>query len=200
MSVAAEEGIAGERLTMLEWAALSEDVPGEMVDGVLVEEEMADYAHDLVVGWLIALVGAWVLGRGGLVAASDAKFALGDDRGRKPDASVYLPGAKRPPARGLVRVPPSIMIEVVSPTPRDARRDRIEKLAEYAAFRVPYYWIVDPQLRTFEVLELGADGRYVHALAVSSGAQRHVPGCPELELDLDALWRLLDELPPGEED
>lgn len=189
---------ARQALTLREWAALAEDVPGELVDGVLVEEEVADYVHDLVVGWLIATVGSWVLSRGGLIAASDAKFGLGDDRGRKPDATVYFAGAKRPPARGLVTVPPSIAIEVVSPTPRDARRDRIEKLGEYAAFGVPYYWIVDPQLRTVEILDLGEDGRYVHALAASFGVQRDIPGCPGLELDLDALWRLADEL--GSED
>src|SRR5690606_27607626 len=61
----------------------------------------------LVVGWLIATVGGWALARGGLVAASDAKLGLTDDRGRKPDATVYLAGAERPPARGLVTVPPS---------------------------------------------------------------------------------------------
>ncbi len=180
--------VTARRLSAREWAALSDDVPGELVGGVLVEEEMADHVHDLVVGWLIAVVGHWVLARGGLVAASDAKFALAEDRGRKPDASVFLPGSERPTARGAVTVPPSIAIEVVSPTPRDARRDRIEKLADYAAFGVPSYWIVDPQLRTLEVLELDQDGRYVHALAVSSGVQRAVPGCAGLELDLDALW------------
>lgn len=80
--------MSDRRLTLREWARLPEDVSGEIAGGVLVEEEIADYAHDLVVGWMIAIVGAWVLQRGRLIAASDAKFGLSEDRGRKPDASV----------------------------------------------------------------------------------------------------------------
>jgi Uma2 family endonuclease len=128
------------------------------------------------------------------VAGSDAKLAVGSGRGRKPDLTVYLPGSRRPPARGLIRVPPDIAIEIVSPTPRDGRRDRVEKLADYAAFGVAWYWLLDPQLRSLEVLELDAQGRYLHVLGASTGTLEKIPGCEGLSLDLDALWAAIDNL------
>jgi Uma2 family endonuclease len=180
-------------MTIAEWVALPEDDDGELVDGVLVEEEVTDFAHDLAVSWLIHVLRVWLgVGRG-FVAGSDAKYAISDLRGRKPDIAVYLPGTPGPPARGAIRTPPDIMIEVVSPSPRDERRDRVEKLDEYAAFGVRWYWVVDPALRTFEVFERGADGRYVHALGLSTGTAK-VDGLTDLAIDVDALWAELDRL------
>jgi Uma2 family endonuclease len=178
-------------MSLEEWAALPEDSAGEIVDGQLVEEEDVGYAHEVIVGWLVALLSAWVTPRGGIVATSDARFGVSPARGRKPDLTVYLPGSRKPPPRGLVKVPPDIAIEIVSPTPRDGRRDRVEKMKEYAAFGIRWYWIVDPGLRTFEIHELGSDGRYAYALGVSEGTVASVPGCEGLTLDVDAMWHQL---------
>jgi len=181
-------------LSLEEWFALPEDEPGELVEGRLEEEEVPDYLHELLVALLVRLLGNWTSPQGGLVAGSEAKFAVGAGRGRKPDLTVYLPGSRRPPARGLIRVPPDIAIEVVSPTPRDGRRDRVEKLADYAAFGVAWYWILDPQLRSLEILELDAQRRYLHVLGASAGTLENIPGCEGLKLDLDSLWAAIDAL------
>ena len=177
-----------------EWFGLPEDEPGELVDGRLEEEEVPDYLHELLVAHLARLLGNWIFPQGGLVAGSDAKFAVASGRGRKPDLTVYLPGRSRPPARGLIRIPPDIAVEIVSPTPRDVRRDGVEKLADYAAFGVKWYWLLDPQLRSLEVLELEPLGRYLHVLAASTGSQEKIPGCEGLTLDLDSLWAAIDQL------
>ena len=181
-------------LSLDEWFALPEDEPGELVDGRLEEEEVPDYLHEHLVMLLGRLLGNWILPQGGLVAGSEAKFAVGSGRGRKPDLTVYLPGGRRPPARDLIRVPPDIAVEIVSPTPRDGRRDRVEKMADYAAFGVSWYWLLDPQLRSLEVLELDAQGRYLHVLGASTGTLRQIPGCEGLTLDLDELWAAIDSL------
>jgi Uma2 family endonuclease len=186
-------------ITLAEWADMDEDQPGELIDGKIVEEEEVGAEHDIVGAWLIWTLRTWLAARGGFVGMSDTRFGVSRTRGRKPDTYVYLPGRK-PPRQGLVTVPPDIMVEIVSPRPSDARRDRVAKMREYAVFGVKFYWIVDPAIRTFEILELGADGRYAHAASASEGTIDPVPGCEGLILDVDALWIEVDRLGPESTD
>ena len=187
-------------LTLEDWADLDEDEPGELVDGRLEEEEMPTALHEAIAAWLLRALGAWVAPRGGFAFGSELKLAIGEQRGRKPDVSAYLPGRPLPGRTlGATRRPPSIVVEVLSPRPRDVRRDVVDKKKDYAAFGVAFYWLVDPQARTFEVLELGADGRFAVALSASEGTHA-VPGCEGLELDLDALFASADALPDDEGD
>jgi Uma2 family endonuclease len=178
-------------MTLDEWAELDEDTQGELVDGVLVEEEVPNWIHETVITWLTCTLDAW-LGARGWVAGSGIKYGLRPRRGRIPDLTVFL--GRRPPPRGLVRTPPDIAVEVTTATPRDERRDRIEKYDEYAAFGIRLYWVVDPELRSFEVFELGEDSRYRRACAATDAAIEAVPGCPGLRLDVPSLWKRLDEL------
>jgi Uma2 family endonuclease len=83
--------------------------------------------------------------------------------------------------------------EIVSPSPRDTRRDRVEKRPEYAKAKIRFYWLVDPTMRTVEVFELGRDGRYATAAAAASGKLR-VRGLTGLVIDLDALFHAVDRL------
>ena len=182
-------------MSIEEWAAMPEDEPGELVGGWLVEEEVADYEHETILSFVNALVRGWVAPEGGFVAGSEAKLAVRAEQGRKPDLSVYLPGRNIPPRHGPISVPPDIALEVVSRTPLDARRDRVEKARDYAVFGVRWYWIIDPQLRSLEVLELASTGRYEHVLGAVEGRVT-LPGCGQLALDLDALWAEVDRLGP----
>lgn len=179
--------LLGPLLTLNEWGGLPEDVPGEFVDGRLVEDEVPDYLHEVLVAWLARELGNWAESVGAIVGSSDARFALSATRGRKADLTVYFPG-RRPPARGVISVPPDIAVEVVSPSLRDQRRDREEKMAEYADFGIPFYWLVDSKQHSFEIYERLADGRYARSVQSTSGILHSIPGCPGLKLDLDAMW------------
>jgi Uma2 family endonuclease len=197
-SAARETDDTRRPMSIDEWADLPEDEPGELVDGYLQEEEMPGLLHEIVVAWLLRVLGSWAAQRGGLVFGSEAKFAISARRGRKPDLTMYLPGHPPLPRHGAVRVPPDVAIEIVTPTPRDVRRDRVEKVDDYAAFGVRQYWIVDPEQQTFELFELGADGRYVRALGATGGTLTAVPGCEGFTLDLDELWREAEKLGPDQ--
>jgi Uma2 family endonuclease len=187
-----ERAPLGCALELEEWVALGEDEPGELVDGHLEEEEVPDAVHELAVTWLSALLRTW-LGSTGFVLGSEIKLALANT-GRKPDLSVYFPGRKPPPRRGALTEPPDIVVEVVTPTPRDERRDRVEKMAEYAQFGVRMYWIVDPALGSIEIFCLDVDRHYKALIGATSGVVDPVPGCAGLKLDVDALWAELGRL------
>ncbi len=186
-------------MTLEEWADLPEDEPGELVDGILVEEEMGGFSHEIVVAWVIGTLRSWLGARGGVVAASGLKLAVSATHGRMADVAAWLPGHRPLPRTALVRKPPDLLVEVLSSRPRDHRRDRIEKATEYAAFGVRWYWLLDPDAGTLEILERGADGRYVRALAATDGRIAVVPGCDALVLDLDDLWAQLAGLVDDEE-
>ncbi len=181
------------RLTLDDWFALDEDDSRELVDGVLEEAEVTTFLHETVVTWLILLLGTYFRTRGGFVGASGVKLVVGRDRGRIPDVICYAAG-NRPEADGLVRVAPDIVIEVVSRGHRNARRDRIEKPLDYAACGAKQYWLVDPQLRSFEIWKLGPKRRYARVAAVTKGAISRIPGLVGLRVDVDALWTEVDRL------
>ena len=178
-------------MSLEEWADLDDDVEGELVDGVLEEEEMPSFLHEVIVSLLNETLRRWVRSRGGQVASSEAKIAVGPRRGRKPDLSVYVRGHVPRLDDRLIRIAPHAVVEVASPRPRDVRRDRVDKTADYARAGIRYYWIVDPRLRSLEVFELTDAGKYALALAASEG-QARIPGCPGLVVDLDALWAEVD--------
>jgi Uma2 family endonuclease len=192
MNVNLTPSVLRERITLEEWCELDEEERGEFVDGTLVEEEVPGTVHEVIVAWLLFVLMRWRPSKRTLVLASGHKMVVSSRRGRIPDLVVYLETTSRPPPSGVTRAPPSIVVEVISTPARDVRRDRVDKLAEYAAFGVCWYWLVDPKLRSFEILELGADGKYVHALAATSGRLENVPGCPGLVLDVDGAWTEVD--------
>ena len=183
-------------LTLETWAQLEQEEPGELVDGWLVGEEVPTHQHEVVVSWLIWFLTSWARPRGGWVFGSEHKVAVAPDRGRKPDVAVYEADASLRRRDALSRTPPALVVEVLSPRPRDVRRDRLEKLREYARFGVRWYWLVDPEARLLEVFELGADGRYVIACTAAEGTVSTL-GLEGLVLDLDELWAEVARLPEG---
>src|SRR4051812_35653171 len=117
---------ADHGMTLKEWGDLPEDSYVELVDGVLVDDEMTTETHDFLQTYLAAFFLKFVEPRG--VVFVERKLGISRHTGRKPDVAVFLPGTKG--VTGVARVtmaPPDIAIEVVTPTPRDIRRDRVEK-------------------------------------------------------------------------
>jgi len=105
---------------------------------------------------------------------------------------------ERLPSPGNVRpitVVPDWICEVTSPG--SASLDRVTKRALYAKQGVGYYWIVDPEARTLEALELQSE-RWVEIGAWDDTAKVRIPPFTAEELAISRLFLPRDADPAPE--
>ena len=81
---------------------------------------------------------------------------------------------------------PDWVCEVISPS--TGVLDRSKKLRVYAEHGVVHAWIVDPILRTLEVLRRTEGGQWLVAGAYGGNAAVRAEPFEALELDLAQLW------------
>ncbi len=197
-ALAVADALPAQPMTLAQWADMDEDQSGELVNGQLVEEEVPSHLHETIVAWLIETLRAWGRSHGCPVFGSEHKLGISARRGRKPDVCMYAPGT-RFRNESISRTAPKLVVEVVSQRPRDIKRDRHEKRAEYAAFGVKYYWLVDPEARVFEFLEFQSNASAL-SLQTASEGKIEVSGFEGLVLDLDQLWTEVDAIIEFEEE
>jgi Uma2 family endonuclease len=103
---------------------------------------------------------------------------------RIPDISVF-DIATMVEKDGYMHSPPQLAIEVLSPSNR--RREREEKLGDYARMGVPEVWVISPEGRTVEVLQL-EDGFLRSANVLRSGilTPKHFPN---VRVEIAKIWR-----------
>src|SRR5215468_9533572 len=120
----------------------------ELVEGVVVGGEMPNFRHQTILRALENVLEPWARAKGGGTWANP-ELRLGVHDVRQPDLIAWWSG-QSVPLDGMMRAVPDLVVEVISALPRDVRRDREEKRAQYCAFGVPHYWIVEPIHRAFE--------------------------------------------------
>jgi Uma2 family endonuclease len=90
------------------------------------------------------------------------------------------PGLKRP-----IEVAPDWVCEVLSPS--TAARDRITKRRLYAQAAIPFYWLIDPELRAVEALAL-RDGVWVELGVLDDTATARIAPFDAIELEIGRLF------------
>lgn len=180
---------SGSAFTWKEFAALDKDDRHELVHGRLVEAEAPTPWHSWIIGMLFSLLNDWALPRRiGYALGDGVKLRIDDTHGRIPDAIFVRHGNPlRMEKEGIVAGVPNVVIEVVSASPDDQRRDRIEKLNEYARLGVPEYWLIDADARSFERLVL-ENGAYSIRAALQNDDVFRAPEYEGLEIPLEKLW------------
>ena len=168
--------------------SLSDDVRAEILGGRIITSPAPLPRHSKAQGAIRRFVGGPFDdddGRGGpggwwIFVEVDIRLAphdivrpdlVGFRRERRP-----RPGSIRP-----IDVVPDWICEISSPS--TAALDRVAKRTLYARHGVPHYWIVDPEARTLEALEL-SEGRWLEIGAYDETAEVRIPPFGALTLEV----------------
>jgi Uma2 family endonuclease len=157
-------------VTWEEFVELPDDDRRELIDGHLVEVEVPDENHELIVAALCHLLRAWARRRkAGRVLASGYKVRIAKYRGVMPDVQFFRtdnPTDRIENAIAMHRGRPDLAIEIISPS--SVRYDRVKKLNWYKSIGVPEYWLISPKNRLLERFVL-KDEHYVLTHSLEEG-------------------------------
>jgi len=92
---------------------------------------------------------------------------------------------KPDPKRARVYVPPTIVIESISPGHQ--AHDRVTKFGWYAEFGVKHFWILDPYTKTLEAFKL-VRGKYKKVANLKGNATFRPAAFNGIEINLADVW------------
>jgi Uma2 family endonuclease len=81
--------------------------------------------------------------------------------------------------------PPDLCVEVLSPSNRHV--DRGDKFKLYCNSGIPFYWILDPMLKSIEAFRLDAK-QYVPTVTAKDDQVVRVPPFEAIEIALGDIW------------
>jgi len=181
-------GASPGTMTYEDYCALPDDgLRYEVVEGFLFSEPSPRRAHQQVAGNLFLILGPHVRERAlGEVFIAPFDVILDRQTVVVPDLVFVARERAGIVTERAVEDAPDLIVEILSPG--TARRDRVAKLNAYARRGVCDYWLVDPEARTLEALELTESAyRLVSALGADEVFRPRL--FPDLVIPLAELWR-----------
>ncbi len=160
----------------------------EFTDGVLEFLPMPGPAHFRISRFLTDALRSFVEPQElGEVFWAPYSVRVSESSFREPDlgflATNRIPSDNTPP------VGADLVMEIVSPDPKDKRRDYEKKREVYAQARIPEYWIVDPETETITVLVLpDRSNAYTEFGTFVGGQQAQSAVLPGFSIDVDACF------------
>ncbi len=176
--------VALRAATFADLLALGEDVKAELIGGVVEIQSLPRFRHGRSqAGIGASLTGPYdwgVGGPGGWWIVTDTAVRFSVDTILRPDIVGWRKdNLPNPPSEYPVETRPDWVCEVISPSNR--RTDLVTKRGIYERAGVPWYWQVDPELRTVTVLEWSDRGYIVRLVAMD---EDNLPIPPFLDVPL----------------
>jgi Uma2 family endonuclease len=197
MAISTSESRSRRPSTFLDLDDLPEDVIGEIIDGELHVLPRPDEPHARAAFDLCLTLGnpfyRGIGGPGGWLLLPKLCILFGEQT-LVPDLAGWRQERFVEPKKGPILVAPDWICEILSPS--TARHDRIRKLPIYARHEVRHAWLIDPVLRTLEVLRLEAGTWSIVGLYEKDEKIRAEP-FEAIEIELSQIWGVA---PPDEEE
>lgn len=171
-------------LTYADLASFPDDLlRRELIGGELFVSPSPKPRHQVVTGELFMGIGNYLKRYGGgRVFVAPLDVLLSETDVVEPDVFVVLDEQQDIVTEDNVKGVPALVIEVLS----DPRMDLVRKRDLYARFRVPKYWVVDPNADRIEVYRAPSDGGYARPEIFLPGDVLRYPPLPGLEIDVAA--------------
>lgn len=126
------------------------DPDRDWIDGELKERNMGDGPHSNVQVFFIKFFGVrereW-----GIRVSAELRTQVSESHFRVPDVLLHR---RTDPFEDIVRTPPLLCIEVLSPG--DSMIEMEEKIEDYLAMGVEAVWVVNPRRQTAFIVDRGA--------------------------------------------
>jgi Uma2 family endonuclease len=176
-------GFPATKLTYHDYLLLPENGKRyEILDGDLYMTPAPTPRHQLIVTRLNHILMTYLDTHAiGTFLTAPTDVLLSDTDIVQPDLLFIRQGGAAAITDKNIEGPPDLVIEILSPA--TAARDRNLKRKRYEHFRIPEYWLVDPDANTFEILVLKG-GHYARHACIARPAQATSPLFPGLTLDL----------------
>ena len=153
----------------------------EIVDGVMITPPSPNVEHQTILRQLFLHLNQHVdyddLGQVWF-APLDVVIQREPLRTRQPDL-LFVSGARADIVGQVIEGAPDLVVEILSPS--NSRSAMEEKLADYARIEVQECWLVSPEARSVEVMELG-EGQWQRVGIFGLGDQVHSQVLPGLDL------------------
>ena len=162
-----------------QWSGLGETRHAEYYDGLVVVNPPTR-RHQVVERRLATALAA--AAPGGVEVVPESGWAPSEHTVFEPDIVVVADDAPDP---DVLRVPPLLVVEILSPSTR--AEDLGRKAGAYAAGGARHYWVVDPDADTLTVRRL-VGSRYEAGPALGAGARVRLDEPFPVTLDLAALF------------
>lgn len=176
--------IVAPKLTYRDLQAMPNDGKRyELIDGEVYMTPSPSRKHQQALGNIYFAVRAFAEERdAGEVYFAPFDVVFDERNALQPDLLFVRKDRLKLIGHAHVKGAPDLVVEVLSPS--TASYDRETKLQVYARAGVSEIWFVDPERRTVEVLNLGADGRFILTASLSGDGTIVSAALPDLSLTL----------------